>query len=175
MTNLENIVDCEFDNFVQHIEQHQVDIEKISIYTDGACSGNPGPGGWGAVLIFNKIKTTLSGFEQQTTNNRMELMAAIAAINALSCIPKNKTCILYTDSSYVKNGITSWILKWQKNNWKSSSGKAIKNQDLWMQLNSACSLRKIEWIWVKGHADCIYNNAADLLARNAIISSYMSS
>tara|TARA_Y100000996_G_scaffold364331_1_gene308487 strand:- start:487 stop:915 length:429 start_codon:yes stop_codon:yes gene_type:complete len=136
------------------------------IYTDGACSGNPGPGGWG-VVIFDKDKNqkNLSGNEKNTTNNRMELMAPIMALKK---IKPNSEITIYTDSTYVKNGITEWIKKWEKNGWKSSNKKLIKNKDLWIKLNNLCKKNKILWKWVKGHSNNKYNNLADELATQAI-------
>ena len=135
--------------------------DNIVLYTDGACKGNPGPGGWAAVIIINKKITEISGSEKHTTNNRMELMAAI---KALECVPENGAASLYTDSQYVKNGITNWIANWVKNNWKTSSGGPVKNQDLWQKLLDVSKDRKIDWRWVKGHSGDKYNNMADSLA-----------
>jgi len=135
-------------------------MKKIEIYTDGACSGNPGPGGWGAILSYNKHKKEIYGGEKETTNNRMELMAAIKALESLK---EKCEVIIYTDSSYVKNGITEWIHKWKEKNW--SRGKdPIKNLDLWQELDQLAVKHKIEWRWVKGHADNAGNNRADALA-----------
>ena len=140
---------------------------KYTIYTDGACSGNPGPGGWGAV-IFDKDdnQENIFGKEKNTTNNRMELMAPIMA---LSKIKKKSEIIIYTDSIYVKNGITEWIKKWKKNAWKGSNKKPIKNKDLWVKLDDLCKDNKIVWKWVKGHSSNKYNNLADELATKALI------
>lgn len=138
----------------------------IEIYTDGACSGNPGPGGWGALLIFKEKKKEISGFEIATTNNRMELMAAIMALKA---IKKPTPIELYTDSVYVKNGITSWIKNWEKNGWKNAQKKPIKNQELWQQLSDVSKQHDITWHWVKGHAGNEGNERADALARQAIL------
>jgi len=139
---------------------------EYSIYTDGACSGNPGPGGWGAV-IFNKDKKqkNISGKIGNTTNNRMELMAPIMALKKIRI---NSQIIIYTDSTYVKNGITNWIKKWEKNGWLSANKKPVKNKDLWLELNSLCLKRTITWKWVKGHSNNKYNNLADELATQAI-------
>ena len=139
---------------------------KFKIYTDGACSGNPGPGGWGAV-IFDKDnnQTNISGKEKNTTNNRMELMAAIKALEALSKPCKVRVT---TDSVYVKNGITDWIDNWKKRNWRTANKKAVKNVDLWQQLDEVSALHKIEWCWVKGHSGHIENERADQLANTAI-------
>ena len=135
---------------------------KYKIYTDGACSGNPGPGGWG-VVIFDKDKNqkNLSGNEKNTTNNRMELMAPIMALNK---IKKSSEIIIYTDSKYVKDGITEWIKKWKLNNWKSANKKPVKNKDLWIKLDNSCQKHKVTWKWVKAHVGNKYNNLADELA-----------
>jgi ribonuclease HI len=133
----------------------------VEIYTDGACSGNPGPGGWGALLRYGKHEKELSGGEAETTNNRMELMAAIKALEALK---KPSTVKLYTDSTYVKDGITEWIHGWKAKNWPNR----IKNKDLWIRLDSLNNQHKIEWLWVKGHAGHPENERADSLAVSAI-------
>lgn len=140
--------------------------KKVEIYTDGACSGNPGPGGWGVLLRYGKSEKTLSGGESATTNNRMELMAAIMGLKALSA-PCEVTLI--TDSVYVKNGITQWIHNWKKNNWRNANNKPVKNQDLWEELEKQAVLHQIEWVWVKGHSGHADNDIVDELARNAII------
>ena len=135
---------------------------KFIIYTDGACSGNPGPGGWGAVIFDEKRKqNNISGKVNDTTNNRMKLMAPIMALKK---IKSNTNVIIFTDSTYVKNGITEWIKKWEKNGWKSSSKKPVKNKDLWVKLDNACLKHKITWKWVKAHAGNKYNSLADELA-----------
>jgi ribonuclease HI len=139
---------------------------KYVVYTDGACSGNPGPGGWGAVILDEeKNKTTISGKEKTTTNNRMELMAPIMALRK---IKKPSEVIIYTDSTYLKNGITIWIKKWEKNGWKSASKKQVKNKDLWVILNELSKEQTIDWRWVKAHAGNKYNEMADSLATEAI-------
>ena len=143
----------------------------IEIYTDGACSGNPGPGGWGFVIIDGKNTKSFSGSEDDTTNNRMELTAAIKAIES---IDKNESIILHTDSTYVQKGITEWIINWKKNNWISSTKKPVANKDLWKKLDEYNLSRDIKWTWVKAHQSCdsndsIYNNMADKLATGAII------
>ena len=140
---------------------------KYIIYTDGACSGNPGPGGWGAV-IFNQDNNqkNISGKENDTTNNRMELMAPIMSLKK---IEPNSEITIYTDSTYVKNGITEWIKRWKKNGWKGANKKPIKNKDLWIKLDNLCKNKKIIWKWVKGHSNNKYNNLADELATQAII------
>jgi len=139
---------------------------KYVIYTDGACSGNPGPGGWGAVILDeenNEVK--ISGKEKSTTNNRMELMAPIMALRK---IKKNSEIIIYTDSTYLKNGITTWIKNWEKNGWKSVNKKSVKNKDLWVKLNKLSKEQIIDWKWVKAHAGNKYNEIADGLATKAI-------
>ena len=143
----------------------------IEIYTDGACLGNPGPGGWAAVVVENGSKRIFQGREEHTTNNRMELKAAIEGIKK-SSIGSNIT--LYTDSKYVKNGITDWIKNWKKNNWMTSSKKPVKNKDLWKELDLLNDSSLVSWEWVKAHQEheseeYIYNNLADSLARDAII------
>jgi ribonuclease HI len=139
---------------------------KYIIYTDGACSGNPGPGGWGAVIIDEKKKQqNISGKIKDTTNNRMELMAPIMALKK---IKSKSDIVIFTDSTYVKNGITEWIKKWEKNGWKSSNKKTVKNKDLWIKLNELCQKNKVLWKWVKGHSNNKYNNLADELATEAI-------
>ncbi len=141
----------------------------IVIYTDGACSGNPGKGGWGAVVLANGKEIRLSGGELKTTNNRMELCAAISALNELGkiSVPAEQKVILYIDSQYVKNGITVWIDSWKRNGWKTASKEPVKNQDLWIALDELNKKYSIEWKWVKGHAGNTYNEICDELARNA--------
>lgn len=139
---------------------------KFKIYTDGACSGNPGPGGWGAVIFDNdNNQTNISGKEKNTTNNRMEILAAIMALKK---IKSNSQITIYTDSTYVKNGITEWMFNWKKNDWKTASKKPVKNKDLWIKLEKLCEKNKVSWKWVKGHATNKYNNLADQLATSAI-------
>ena len=139
---------------------------KYVIYTDGACSGNPGPGGWGAIILDEeKNETNISGKEKTTTNNRMELMAPIMALRK---IKKVSEVIIYTDSTYLKNGITIWIKKWEKNNWKNTSKKPVKNKDLWIILNELSKEQIIDSRWVKAHAGNKYNEIADKLATEAI-------
>ena len=138
--------------------------EKIVIYTDGACSGNPGPGGWGAILQWNSQHKEILGYELQTTNNRMEMTAAIEALNIL----KKPSCvIIYTDSKYLQLGITEWIHKWVKNNWCKNNKEPIKNIDLWQTLYDQLNKHDIMWEWVKGHSDNEGNLAADRLAVRA--------
>jgi len=141
------------------------DLKTVDVFTDGACSGNPGPGGWGAILRYGAVEKELSGGEAATTNNRMELMAAIAAIEAM----KSTTHVrLHTDSQYVKNGITTWIHNWKRTGWKTSDKKPVKNVDLWQRLDAAVKSHKVEWIWVRGHDGHVENERADALARAAI-------
>lgn len=134
----------------------------VEIWTDGACSGNPGPGGWGAVLRYNGHERELSGGEANTTNNRMELLAAIEALNALK---RPCTVHLHTDSQYVKGGVTGWIENWKRNGWKTSQKKPVKNAELWQALDEARQRHSVEWHWVKGHAGIPENERADELAR----------
>jgi len=139
---------------------------KYVIYTDGACSGNPGPGGWGAIILNEeKNETRISGDVKSTTNNRMELMAPIMALRK---IKKASAIIIYTDSTYLKNGITTWIKNWEKNGWISSGKKPVKNKDLWVMLNKLSKEKVIDWKWVKAHAGNKYNEIADRLATDAI-------
>lgn len=140
-------------------------IKKAIVYTDGACSGNPGPGGWGATIKIDRETFEIYGGEDDTTNNRMEL---IAAIKALEYLNESYEITLYTDSNYVKDGITKWIFNWKKNNWKTSSKKTVKNSDLWIQLDAIQEKRKVNWNWVKGHSGNIGNERADELARMGI-------
>ncbi|MEO0497615.1 MAG: ribonuclease HI [Pseudomonadota bacterium] len=137
----------------------------IEIWTDGACSGNPGPGGWGAILRSGEHEKELSGGEVLTTNNRMELMAAIEALNA---IKRPSDVTLWTDSTYVKGGITGWIAGWKRNGWRTSAKKPVKNEDLWRLLDEAVQRHRIEWRWVKGHAGQAENERADELARQGM-------
>ena len=136
--------------------------KRVAIWTDGACSGNPGPGGWGAILTFNGVEKELSGGEQLTTNNRMELMAAISALEALT-----RPCAidLHTDSIYVRDGVTGWIHNWKKRGWKTADKKPVKNVELWQRLDAAAERHDINWKWVKGHAGDEMNERADALAR----------
>lgn len=139
--------------------------KKVEIFTDGACKGNPGPGGWGALLRYNGSEKQLKGGEPDTTNNRMELMAAIEALQALK-----RPCqvVLTTDSQYVRKGITEWIHGWKKKNWKNASKKPVKNADLWKRLDELAQQHQIEWHWVKGHSGHPENELADQLANDAI-------
>jgi len=139
----------------------------IKIYTDGACKGNPGVGGWGALILQDDKNIELFGGENETTNNRMELMAVIMALKEMS---PTEELTIYTDSTYVQKGISEWIKNWKLNNWRSSSKKPVKNKDLWMQLDEASYSRKINWEWVKGHAGNEGNEKADELANKGVIS-----
>lgn len=133
----------------------------ITVYTDGGCRGNPGPGGWGVYIIFPDNNTMkLNGRDEHTTNNKMELTATIKALETLN---KYKNIIIYTDSTYVKNGISSWIKNWKRNGWKTKNGKDVKNKELWEKLESLSSIKNIEWKWVKGHSGNIGNDIADKL------------
>jgi len=136
--------------------------DAVEVWTDGACSGNPGPGGWGAVLSYKGKERELSGGEAQTTNNRMELMGAIAALETLT---RPCTVALHTDSQYLRQGITAWIHGWKRNGWKTADRKPVKNEELWKRLDAALGRHKIEWKWVKGHAGDEMNERADALAR----------
>ncbi|HAD86306.1 MAG TPA: ribonuclease HI [Rhodospirillaceae bacterium] len=137
----------------------------IEIFTDGACSGNPGPGGWGVLMRWRGHEKELSGGEAQTTNNRMELMAAIQGLEAVKRAARVR---LVTDSTYVKDGITKWIHGWKRNGWKTAAKKPVKNEDLWRRLDAALADHEIEWQWVKGHAGHAENERADELARRGI-------
>ncbi len=137
----------------------------VEIFTDGACSGNPGPGGWGALLRFRGIEKELSGGENPTTNNRMELMAAIEALKALKRPARVR---LWTDSVYVRDGITKWVHGWKRTGWKTADKKPVKNVDLWQALLAAAEPHDVEWRWIKGHAGHAENERADALARGAI-------
>ena len=137
----------------------------VEIFTDGACSGNPGPGGWGLVLRYNGTEKELSGGEAETTNNRMELMAAIEGLQALT---RPMRIHIHTDSTYVKDGITKWIINWKRNGWKTAAKKPVKNVDLWQVLDDALIGHEVEWFWVKGHAGHVENERADALARAGI-------
>tara|TARA_B100001057_G_scaffold337458_1_gene338248 strand:+ start:521 stop:943 length:423 start_codon:yes stop_codon:yes gene_type:complete len=134
---------------------------KLKIYTDGACSGNPGKGGWAAIILEGNNQSSISGSVNKTTNNRMELMAAIMALQK---IKRKSEVTIFTDSRYVKDGITEWIKKWKLNNWKNSNKKPVKNKDLWMKLDSFCQEHSVSWKWVKAHAGNKFNNLVDELA-----------
>ncbi|HBB40353.1 MAG: ribonuclease HI [Nitrospirae bacterium CG18_big_fil_WC_8_21_14_2_50_70_55] len=137
----------------------------VAVFTDGGCRGNPGPGGWGVVLRYDGRERELSGAERHTTNNRMELMAAIAALEALK-----RPCrvVVTTDSTYVKQGITTWIARWRCNGWRTADGKPVKNADLWQRLERVAAPHQVEWRWVKGHAGHPENERADALANQAM-------
>jgi ribonuclease HI len=138
---------------------------KVIVHTDGACSGNPGPGGWGAILEYNGTRKELSGGEAQTTNNRMELMAAISALEALT---RPCTVEIHTDSNYLKEGISKWIHSWKRNGWKTADKKPVKNAELWHLLDAALHRHKVSWHWVRGHAGHDLNERADELAREGM-------
>ena len=137
------------------------DTKRVMIYTDGACSGNPGPGGWGAILFFNGSEKEVSGGEAHTTNNRMEIRAAIEGLNALK-----RSCAvdLFTDSQYVRQGITQWMHNWKRRGWRTADNKPVKNEDLWRELDEAAARHDVAWHWVKGHADDPINIRVDELA-----------
>jgi ribonuclease HI len=139
--------------------------ERVEIFTDGACSGNPGPGGWGAILRYKGVEKELCGGENPTTNNRMEMMAAIMALETLS---RSCPVTLYTDSQYVMKGMTEWLKGWKARGWKTADKKPVKNDDLWQRLDAACARHQITWQWVKGHAGHPENERADQLARDGI-------
>ena len=138
---------------------------KITVFTDGACSGNPGAGGWGAILISGEHRKELNGGEADTTNNRMELMAAIAALEA---IKKPADVELHTDSVYLRDGITKWIFGWKRNGWRTADKSPVKNVELWQRLETATARHKMDWRWLKGHAGHEENERADVLAREAL-------
>ena len=141
----------------------------VEIFTDGACRGNPGPGGWGAILSFRGREREISGAERDTTNNRMELMAAICALEAL-----NRACRvrLTTDSQYLRKGVTRWLDLWKRNGWKTVARQPVKNAELWRRLEAAASPHEVEWVWTRGHSGDVGNERADALARNAIDAMY---
>ncbi|MEQ9144120.1 MAG: ribonuclease HI [Parvibaculaceae bacterium] len=139
--------------------------QTVDIYTDGACSGNPGPGGWGVLLVYNGTEKELCGGELETTNNRMEMTAAIKSFEALK---RPSTVRLHTDSTYLKDGITKWIANWKKNGWRTAAKKPVKNADLWQRLEEVMAPHTVEWHWVKGHSDHPENDRADELARQGM-------
>ena len=139
--------------------------ETVEIFTDGACSGNPGPGGWGALLRFNGHEKELFGGERHTTNNRMEMMAAIMALESLK---RPVTAVLSTDSTYLRNGITKWLPGWKAKNWRTAGNKPVKNVDLWQRLETAIERHQVQWRWVKGHAGHADNERVDALARQGV-------
>jgi ribonuclease HI len=148
------------------------DKSVVDVFTDGACSGNPGPGGWGAILRFGAVEKELSGSADPTTNNRMEMMAAIAALEALK---RPCTVRIHTDSQYLRDGITRYIHAWKKNGWKTADKKPVKNVDLWQRLEAAMAPHKVAWFWVRGHTGHPENERADALARGGIAASRASS
>lgn len=137
----------------------------IIVFTDGACRGNPGPGGWAALLIYKEQRKVISGAQPNTTNNRMELFASIAALTE---IKRSSNVVIYTDSQYVKNGITRWLLQWQNNGWRTANKQPIKNKDLWQQLHEQVQRHHVQWEWVRGHSGHPENDLVDQLARSAI-------
>ena len=139
--------------------------EIVEIFTDGACRGNPGPGGWGALLRYGKVERELKGAEPETTNNRMELMAAI---QGLAVLKRHCQVHLTTDSQYVRQGITQWMPNWKRRQWRTADKKPVKNKDLWQQLDQLAQQHQVEWFWVKGHAGHVENERADQLANQAI-------
>lgn len=142
------------------------DSISVTLYTDGACSGNPGPGGWGCILIYGDYKRKLSGYENNTTNNRMELMAVI---KGLECLVRPVALTIITDSQYVKNAFTAgWLQNWKRNNWKTSTKEDVKNKDLWLELSLLVEKHVVTWQWVKGHSGNVYNDICDKIAREAI-------
>lgn len=140
-------------------------MSRVRVFTDGACSGNPGPGGWAAILVWNGIEKELSGGERLTTNNRMELMAAIAALEALK---RPAVVDMHTDSQYLRGGITGWINTWKRNGWRTAEKQPVKNEDLWRRLDAAMQPHEVVWHWVRGHAGHDMNERADRLARAAM-------
>jgi len=143
-----------------------VNAETIYIYTDGACKGNPGPGGWGALLVSSGHRKEISGGEPNTTNNRMEMTAVIRALESLK---RPSTVEVHTDSQYVQKGISEWMSGWKRRNWHTADGKPVKNQDLWLQLDALSQLHRIEWKWVRGHAGHPENERADALANQGVL------
>ena len=141
-------------------------MTKVTIFTDGSCSGNPGPGGWAAILTASGKSREMNGGEAHTTNNRMELMAAISALEALT---RPSAVELHTDSQYVRNGITQWLKGWKRNGWKTADKKPVKNVDLWRRLDDATTRHDVDWRWVKGHAGDLMNERADELARQGMV------
>ncbi|HLF31906.1 MAG TPA: ribonuclease HI [Xanthomonadales bacterium] len=140
-------------------------LTRVDIYTDGACSGNPGPGGWGSVLLYNGHRRELSGGERATTNNRMELQAVIASMAALT---RSCQVTIHTDSVYVMKGMTEWMAQWKRRNWRTADNKPVKNLELWQMLDKALAPHHVKWRWVKGHSGVLENERADELARLAI-------
>ena len=143
-------------------------MNKVEIFTDGACKGNPGQGGWGALILENDVKREIYGGESNTTNNRMELMAVIRALELLK---EQNDITVFTDSTYVQKGISEWIINWKRNGWKSSNKKSVKNKDLWVELDNLNDLMSVKWQWIKGHAGHSGNERADYLANLGVNSS----
>ncbi|GBD26308.1 Ribonuclease HI [bacterium HR30] len=141
------------------------ELPHVAIYTDGACKGNPGPGGWAAVLVSGRHRREMSGFEAQTTNNRMELKAAIEALRALK---RRAVVDLYTDSQYLRQGMQEWLPRWKQNGWRTADRRPVKNADLWRELDRLCSLHDVRWHWLRGHAGHPENERSDRLARAEI-------
>jgi ribonuclease HI len=141
------------------------DDDPVELFSDGACSGNPGPGGWGAVLVWREHEKELSGGEAPTTNNRMELMAAIRGLEALK---RGMRVRVHTDSTYLRDGITRWIHGWKRNGWRTAGKKPVKNEDLWRELDELAQQHKVEWHWVRGHAGHVENERADALANRGV-------
>lgn len=139
--------------------------DSVVVYTDGACSGNPGPGGWGSVMMYRGHRREISGGEKETTNNRMEMMAVIATLEALS---RPCNIVLHTDSTYVMKGMTEWLAQWKARGWKTAAKKPVKNVDLWQRMDEAIAQHDVQWKWVKGHSGVPENERADELAREAI-------
>ena len=157
------------EEFVQKVLNDHVNTP-VSIYTDGACQGNPGVGGWGAVILVDKEEIEVSGYDGATTNNRMEMGAAIGALRLFpKDFGRNRAITIYTDSKYLQQGITSWITKWKQNNWQTASKIPVKYFDLWEELDLFANQFQLEWKWVRGHSGNHYNELVDGLARNAII------
>lgn len=148
---------------------HLAEQPVLTLYTDGACSGNPGPGGWGAVFQYNDLMAEEFGGEPHTTNNRMEMMAAIEGLKKLQSLQKKCVVALYTDSKYLRDGIQSWMIKWKQNGWQTSDKKPVKNKDLWEELDALQEYHTITWHWVKGHNGHPLNEKADDLARSAVV------
>ncbi len=140
-------------------------MSEITIFTDGACAGNPGPGGWGAIVITGEHRRELSGYEPATTNNRMEMMAAVEALRA---VPPSSHVALHTDSQYLKNGMQSWLARWKKNGWRTADRKPVKNEDLWRTLDTLAQEHSVSWHWVRGHDGHPENERCDALANEAI-------
>ena len=152
-------------SITSNLEKQDTSNDTVELYTDGACSGNPGPGGWGVIIRWGDHEKELCGGEKETTNNRMELMAAIQGLESLT---RSVNATLYTDSKYVMDGITQWIATWKRNGWKTAAKKPVKNIDLWKRLDDVLERHAVDWKWVKGHAGHIENERADELARQGL-------